>query len=513
VFGNINERFAFMSLCQNVGSSVLAIFGASGDLTARKVAPALYNLFLDGCLPADFTIVGVSRTAFSDAAFAKHIKAGIEKFGRRGLADSKAWENFAARLRYMQADYSDPDLYQNLMALADEGEGERNLIFYLATPPELFSPIIAQIGAFDGVRGQARYRIVIEKPFGHDLESARRLNQELIQVFREPQIFRIDHYLGKETVQNIMAFRFANALWEPVWNRNFIDHVQITVAEEIGIGQRGGYYETSGALRDMLQNHLLQLMCFVAMEPPTSFDADEIRNKKVDVLNAIRAIKPDEVHRMAVRGQYGDGWQAGKAIAGYRAEKGVDPNSQTETFAALKLFVDNWRWQGVPFYLRTGKCMPARVSEISLQFRPVPHHPFSHLTPQLFQPNRLAIQIAPDEGVVLRTQVKEPGLGMKLKPVDMHYTYGEVFHTPSPDAYETLILDVLRDDPGLFMRADQVEAAWSVITPVLEAWSETPAPCFPNYQAGQWGPPEAMNLIAQDRRTWLLPVCLEPKGT
>jgi glucose-6-phosphate 1-dehydrogenase len=490
--------------------TLIVLFGASGDLASRKVVPALYNLFLDECMPGDYEIVGVSRTAFLNEAFRDHLKKGVGDHGRRGLSDDRKWDAFAAHISYLQADYDDPALYQKIMARAEEsGNGNANLIFYLATPPELFPRIIEQLGAFDGLRGNARYRIVIEKPFGHDLASARKLNQDLIKVFREPQIYRIDHYLGKETVQNILAFRFANAVWEPIWNRNFIDHVQITVAEQIGIGQRGGYYDNSGALRDMVQNHLLQLLCFIAMEPPTSFDADEIRNKKVDVLNAIREIDSRDVPHFAVRGQYGEGWVEGEEVAAYRAGKGVRPNSNTETYAALKLFIDNWRWEGIPFYLRTGKCMPSRVSEISLQFRPAPHHPFSHLNAQPFQPNRLVIQIAPDEGVVLRTQVKEPGLGMSLKPVDMHYCYHEVFHTESPDAYETLLMDVMRNDPGLFMRADQVEAAWSVLTPILDYWEKHKDRDFPNYAAGQWGPPAAQNLIAQDRRAWQLPICLE----
>lgn len=492
--------------------AIIVIFGASGDLAARKVIPALYNLFIDNYLPNQYTIIGAARSAFSDMDFHRHLYDSISKFSRRGVPTTEQWQDFTANVRYMQADYDDPALYQALLTSTDQAwEQAPNFIFYLATPPSLFTPIIRRLGQLDGLHGDSRYRIVVEKPFGHDLASARQLNRELTEVFAERQIYRIDHYLGKETVQNILAFRFGNAVWEPIWNRNFIDHIQITVAEQIGIGQRGGYYDSAGALRDMMQNHLMQLLCFMAMEPPTSFRADEIRNKKVDVMHAIRMITPEDVPRFAVRGQYGSGWQNGQPVVGYRSEKGVRPDSNTETFAALKLFIDNWRWQGVPFYLRTGKCLPARVSEISLQFRPVPHHPFSHLSSQLFQPNRLVIQIEPTEGIVLRTQAKEPGLGMKLKTVDMHYTYQEVFQTPSPDAYETLLVDIMRDDPGLFMRADQVEAAWAVLDPILHVWQNNRELHFPNYQAGQWGPPEAEHLIAQDRRTWLLPACLDPK--
>ncbi|CUH97290.1 Glucose-6-phosphate 1-dehydrogenase [Propionispora sp. 2/2-37] len=497
---------------RNVDPVIIVIFGASGDLTARKVLPALYNLFLDDFLPSQYAILGVSRTGFSDEAFRDHLRSGVEKYSRRGMPNDEQWNEFAGNIRYMQAEYDDPALYHKLIGLPDETwSTPPNIIFYLATPPNLFPLIINQLGQFSNLRGDVRYRIVIEKPFGRDLLSARKLNNQLTQAFEERQIYRIDHYLGKETVQNILAFRFGNAVWEPIWNRNFIDHIQITVAEQIGIGRRGGYYETAGALRDMMQNHLMQLLCFMAMEPPTSFHADEIRNKKVDVMHAIRLISQEEVPRYAVRGQYGEGVLDGKRVPSYRMEVGVRAASNTETFAALKLFIDNWRWQGVPFYLRTGKRMPARVSEISLQFRPVPHHPFSHLNTQLFQPNRLVIQIEPNEGIVLRTQAKEPGLGMKLKQVDMHYSYREVFHTESPDAYETLLVDIMRNDPALFMRADQVEAAWAVLTPILEVWQNNQELNFPNYQPGQWGPPEAEHLIAQDRRTWLSPVCLEPK--
>jgi len=354
-----------------------------------------------------------------------------------------------------------------------------------------------------------RVRVVVEKPFGYDLASAHALNASLTRVFAESQIYRIDHYLGKETVQNILAFRFANGLFEPIWDRRYIDHVQITVAEQVGVEHRGSYYEHAGALRDMIQNHLLQILCLIAMEPPVSFQGDEIRNKKGDVLHAIRSIQLERVQEFAARGQYAAGWIRGHRIPGYRSEPNVSPDSPSETFAALKLFVDNWRWQEVPFYLRTGKRLAARVSEVSIQFRPVPHLAFPHEALSELQPNRLVIRIQPEEGIAVRFQAKQPGLTMRLRPVDMRFSYREVFGGVSPAAYETLLLDVIRGDTTLFLRDDQVEAAWSVITPILETWEARAPIDFPNYQAGTWGPEVAEVLIARDGRSWLQPTVSE----
>jgi len=492
----------------NIDPTVICIFGASGDLAQRKIIPAIYDLFLKELMPEPFSIIGLARTPLTDGEFRLQLRSGVEKFSQQGNVEDGKWNEFASNIKYLGADYNDPQIYPALFAEMEQGwRAEASKILYLATPPTIFTTIVGQLGLSKEFRCKGKYRIVIEKPFGRDLQSAQMLNRELAQVFDESQIYRIDHYLGKETVQNILAFRFANAMWEPIWNRSYINHVQITVSEEVGVGRRGGYYEHAGALRDMIQNHLLQLMCLVAMEPPTSFAADEIRNKKVDVLHAIRPITPDEVAKFAVRGQYGSGVVAGERVAAYREEPNVAGDSGTETFAAVKFYIDNWRWQGVPFYLRTGKGLTARVSEISLQFRPVPHHPFSK---SVIEPNRLAIQIEPTEGIMLLTQAKEPGLVMKIKPVEMHYTYDEVFAGSSPGAYETLLLDIMRGDPGLFMRGDQVEMAWSVVNSILEVWQNTPATNFPNYAAGEWGPQEAEELIAQDGgRSWLFPACLE----
>jgi len=489
--------------------TVMVIAGASGDLTGRKIIPAIYNLFLDHWLPERFRVVGAARTRLSDEEFRRQLRDGVDRFSRRGKTTDEDWERFAGLLSYRKTEYDDPGAYAALCEEINSGWGQAaTKIFYLATPPPLVPEIISQLARAENPPGRKAYRVVVEKPFGRDLETARSLNSMLNQYFDETQIFRMDHYLGKETVQNVLAFRFANSLWEPVWNRSYIDHVQITVSEEIGVGLRGGYFDQAGALRDMIQNHLLQLMCLVAMEPPITFKADEVRNKKVEVLHAVRAISPEQVAECAVRGQYGANPAAGAGAVAYRDEVGVRSDSQTETFAAIRLYIDNWRWQGVPFYLRTGKRLPARTSEVSLQFRPVPHHPFPDT---VIQSNRLAIQIEPQEGILLRTQVKEPGMGMRLKPVELHFTYQEVFHAKSPDAYETLLLDIIRGDAGLFMRSDQVDAAWSVLEPVLNVWAATRAD-FPNYRAGEWGPPEAEALIAGDGRSWLLPACLEARG-
>jgi glucose-6-phosphate 1-dehydrogenase len=492
---------------------VLVLFGGAGDLTRRKLVPALYNLFLDRRLAGPFAVVGVDRVALDDDGYRRHLREGVDQFSRRGKASDPAWDAFAPHLSYLQADLTTPATYASLarrLSAFDRGtEGAADHVFYLATAPSLIGEVARQLAQAGLVADRGRTRLVVEKPFGHDLASARDLNRQLLRVLDEKQVYRIDHYLCKETVQNILAFRFANSLFEPIGNRRYIDQVQITVAEQVGVGHRAGYYEQAGALRDMVQNHLLQILCCVATEPPVSFAADEVRNKKTDVLRAIRPIPRDRLPDFAVRGQYGPGWVGGQAVPGYRQEPGVAADSNTETFAALKLYVDNWRWQDVPFYLRTGKRLAARVSEVDIVFDPVPHRSFPPAAAAEWLPNRLTIGIQPEEQILLRFQAKEPGPDLRLRPVHMRFSYAESFRKPTPEAYETLLLDVIRGDATLFMRADQVEAAWEVVTPVLEGWAAEPPPDFPNYPAGSWGPEAADALLAREGHHWLVPVTAE----
>lgn len=488
---------------------LFVLFGAGGDLSQRLILPALFNLDLDGQLPKRFALYCVDRAEYSTEELATHFYKTISRHSRHNPVPKDRWQEFIASIQYLQADVSQSEAFGKLAELLDEREtrwetsAER--IFYMATPPSLFTPIACGLGNVGLADDREHARIVVEKPIGNDLDSFHAINRALCSSFEEKQIYRIDHYLGKETVQNILALRFANPMFEPVWNRRYIDHVTITVAETLGVGTRGGYYEQAGALRDMVQNHLLQLLCLVAMEPPVAYDAEDVRGKKCDVLNALRPIPYDAVDELAARGQYDAGWINGEAVSGYRDEQAVNPRSNTETFAALKLQVDNWRWQGVPFYVRTGKRMAAAVSEISIRFRDVPHKSFPATFGLNEQPARLVIQLAPVEGIVLKFMAKEPGPQLRLRPVDMRFTYCEAFERTSPDAYETLLRDVMLGDATLFMRADQVEIAWRLLMPVLEAWKANPALDFPNYAAGSWGPESATMLVARDGKNWLTP--------
>ena len=484
------------------------LFGATGDLAHRKVIPAIYQLWRTNLLPAEFSLVAVARRPYTDEAFAAELRTSVEKYSRVQPIDKAAWDELAKRITYQRLDFSDDADFDALGVKLDELDGRNgtagNRLYYLATQPSQVTEIVRQVGRVGldkEMRGAGWRRLIVEKPFGRDLESARLLNHEVHKVFREAQVYRIDHYLGKETVRNLLVFRFGNGIFEPVWNRSYVDHVQITVAESIGVENRGAFYEETGASRDILQNHLLQLMTLVAMEPPSSFEADALRDQKLQVLRAIAAPDPDDVRRNVVRGQYGPGWVGGEPAAGYRQEPEVDHESETETYVAGRFTIDDWRWSGVPFYLRAGKRLPKRATEIAIQFKDVPLRLFRESTGDP-APNVLAMRIQPDEGIMLRFAAKVPGLGLDVRAVNMDFAYDTSFVVDSPDAYETLILDALLGDASLFTRADEVEAAWSVVTPIIKAWADTSAPNFPNYAAGSWGPEAADELLERDGRRW-----------
>ncbi len=494
---------------QPLDPCVVVIFGASGDLAKRKLVPALFNLARDNQLPAGFAVVGVARSPMTDESFREHMHQAVTEFGGEAVSET-VWGGFARNLFYVAEDFANtrqPSALPSRLAAIDAQCGTRgNHVFYLAMPPSVYPDIVRLLGE-RSIAGPAApaggwKRIIIEKPFGRDLSSARALNETTLHVFAEDQVFRIDHYLGKETVQNLLVFRFGNGIFEPIWNRRYIDHVQITAAERLGVEDRGAYYEEAGAVRDMIQNHILQLLCLVAMEPPAAFDAEAVRNEKVKVLRALRPITPNDIDQFAARGQYAAGSVAGTPVPAYRGEPGVSPQSTTETYAAVKFLIDNWRWADVPFYVRSGKRLPKQVTEISIQFRRAPHLLFGGTPADRLEPNVLALRIQPDEGISLKFVAKRPGTGLRVRPVNMDFRYGSAFGVRTPSAYETLLLECIRGDATLFARGEWVEQAWAHVMPLIETWQNVEPSDFPNHEAGSWGPQEADALLARDGRVW-----------
>jgi glucose-6-phosphate 1-dehydrogenase len=496
----------------------MVICGATGDLTERKLGPALYNTLLGGFLPSEFTVVGFARRDLDDDAFREHLLAGINRHSRNRPAKPAIWESFTRGVEYHRGEFDDPAAYVELAKRLDRIDRDRgtagNRLFYLAVPPSLYPEIVNQLDrAGLAASGQRRRigpnrgwtRVIVEKPFGYDVASAERLNHEIAEVFDEDQVYRIDHYLGKETVQNLAVFRFGNGLFEPIWNRRYIDSVQVTVAEAVGLEGRGNFYDATGALRDIIQNHGLQLLSMFAMEPPVEFAAEDLRDEKLKVLRAVKPMSPADVAANTVRGQYVSGWVEGEKVPSYRDQPDVAPNSDTETYAALKLHIDSWRWAGVPFYLRTGKALPSRVTEISVQFKRAPLALFARAGVSQVEPNVLAIRVQPDEGILLRFGAKVPGQGLQIRTVNMDFRYGSSFAVDSPDAYETLLLDAMVGDASLFTRDDEVERAWRILQPILDAWSSGEGGPMHFYGAGTWGPPAADELLERDGRTWRRP--------
>jgi glucose-6-phosphate 1-dehydrogenase len=489
---------------------VMVIFGGSGDLTRRKLVPALYNLSRERHIPGGFTILGLSRSPLSDLEYRQRLLEWVDKAEEGLKSDADTWDPFAQGIHYIAADFRDPSTYKNIREALEEFDRRRgtsgNRIYYLATSPSDYVEIIRNLGAAGMVKededGNGWVRIIVEKPFGRDLESARALNREVSAVFKEDQVYRIDHYLGKETVQNLLVFRFANGIFEPLWNRQYVDHVQITASENIGVGTRGAYYEEAGALRDMIQNHIMQLLTLVAMEPPPDFGPNSVRDEKAKVLRSIRPFTTEEADKYSVRGQYGPGFVAGKPTPAYRDEKGVAADSNTETFAAIRFTIDNWRWAGVPFYVRTGKNLPKRATEIAMVFRRTPHFIFRQTAGDTVESNVLALRIQPNEGITLKFVAKLPGQTLDMRSVNMDFRYGSTFGLHLASAYERLLLDCMLGDPTLFDRADSVEAAWTLVQPFLETWAAKGSRSIPTYASGSWGPAEADALLAIENRRW-----------
>ncbi len=496
---------------RRVPPCALVIFGATGDLSKRKLIPSLYRLFFERRISQNFAIIGNSRTPISDEQFRANMKESASKFLEEAPFDEAVWTSFAESLFYVPGDLNDPATYSAIADKLDEVERSRqtagNVLFYLSTQPSHYAEVVEQLGAHNLQHGRGWRRVIIEKPFGHDLASARSLNDKIHKVLDESAIYRIDHYLGKETVQNILAFRFGNGIFEPLWNRRYVNNVQITAAESIGVEGRGAYYQEAGALRDMIQNHLSQVLATVAMEPPTVFDANNVRDERAKLLRAVRLIKHEDVPKYAVAGQYGPAVIGGQRVPGFRQEESVDPNSNTDTYAAVTFLIENWRWAGIPFYVRTGKRMPKRVTDIAIQFQAPPLGLFQQETrrgPMAPRPNLLILRIQPEEGISLRFLSKSPGSGMRVRPVSMDFNYGSSFGERSPTAYETLLVDAMVGDPTLYTRQDMVEASWQIVQPILDVWAETKFD-FPNYPAGSWGPKESDEMLARQGHVWRIP--------
>ncbi|HEX8069441.1 MAG TPA: glucose-6-phosphate dehydrogenase [Pyrinomonadaceae bacterium] len=487
------------------------IFGATGDLTKRKLVPALYRLVQERLVPGEFAIVGAARTEMSHDDFRAKMKEAVQQFSEAKRVDEDVWSSFAQGLYYSPVNIDSPDDYKRLSDLLDQIDRDRstqgNRVFYLSTAPSLYAEAVKQLGQAGLVNQEHGWRrVIIEKPFGTDLASARQLNHDIHQHLEESQIYRIDHYLGKETVQNLLVFRFANGIYEPLWNRQYIDHVQITNAETVGVEGRGGYYDKAGVMRDMIQNHVFQVLSLVAMEPPASLGAEAVRDEKIKAMMSARPFTPERVRTDCIRGQYGPGSINGKPVPGYREEDGVPPDSTTETFALVTMYFDNWRWSGVPFYIRSGKRLTKRVTEIAIQFKEAPHQLFGREMMEQVAPNQLIIRVQPDEGISLRFGAKVPGQVTRIRDVNMDFRYGSAFGVQLAEAYERLLLDCILGDPTLYARTDMTERGWEIVMPVLEEWANTKAEAtFPNYEAGSWGPQETHDLLAKYGRRWRRP--------